>query len=160
MAATQKAVAMARVLAENLALRTGMSATSAVDASGNPTILLGTGVVDAKGVFIRIRQDYDPALELNGIGDAQRRYTPHVMEVVFELSATANIPDYDNTALFQLQVWKELVEHGTKIKLFLTTDGFSGGPGTPTVLNDVAWLSSTYFVGSVDNLWNPLTSTL
>ena len=154
MSATQKAAAIMRVLGDNLPLRLGVAGTKGVDASGNPTLLLGSGTAGAAGIFLRCKQDYDPALEVNPVtGNAQRRYTPHVIEVVMELSAVASTPDV--VAATQLKLWKEIIEHGTKIKFYLATDALGAG-----VLNDVAWFASTYLVATVDDLWNPMTSTI
>lgn len=148
MAATQKAVAIARQLAEDLNLRTGLAAVAGVDGSGNPTIALGTQTAGSQAAFLRIKQDYDPALEVDAIGNAQRRYTPHIIQVVLEtstISAVALMTEKNKAML-----WKEVQKFGTKCDLYMTTNttavSVSGITGSPVV--------------SVDDLWQPLTSTI
>lgn len=148
MAASQKAVAIARQLAEDLALRTGLAAVAGVDGSGNPTIALGTQAAGNQAAFIRIKQDYDPALEVDGIGNAQRRYTPHVIQVVLETSTIANVSLM--TEKNKAMLWKEVQKFGTKCDLYLSanTVGVSAAAitGAPAV--------------SLDDLWQALTSTI
>lgn len=149
MPATQKAVAIARQLAESLRLRTGATVTAGVDASGNPTILMGTGAAGSQSAFVRVKQDYDPALELDGIGNVQRRYTPHVIQVVLETSTIANVALL--TEDLKVKLWKEIEQFGTKIELYM-----SANTNAPEVSDIIAGnLKAT-----VDDLWHPLTSTI
>jgi len=149
MAATQKAVAIARQLAENLALRTGLAAVSGVDASGNPTIALGTQSAGQQAAFIRVKQDYDPALEVDGVGNAQRRYTPHVIQVVLETSTIANVPLM--TGANQVMMWKEVEVFGTKIQLYMTAN---------TTAVSVTGIDAANLKATVDDLWQPMLSTI
>jgi hypothetical protein len=148
MAATQKAVAISRQLAETLALRTGLAAVQGVDASGNPTIALGTQSAGQQAAFVRVKQDYDPALELDGIGNVQRRFAPHVIQVVLETSTIANVALM--TEANKAKLWKELESFGTKVELYMTANtvavSVSGITGAPKVV--------------IDNLWTPITGTV
>lgn len=149
MAATQKAVAIARQLAEDLKLRTGLTTVVAgVDASANPTIAFGALTAGSQSAFIRVKQDYDPALELDVIGNTQRRYTPHVIQIVLETSTIANVSLL--TAKLFAQMLKDTEKFGTKIEIYMTTNttavSVAGITGTPVVV--------------LDDLWNPMTSTI
>jgi hypothetical protein len=148
MAATQKAVAISRQLAESLALRTGLTCVPGLDASGNPTILMGAAAAGNQTAFIRVKQDYDPALELDGIGNAQRRYTPHVIQVVLETSTIANTALL--TAANFSKLLKELDVYGTKVEVYLTAN---------TVAVTVAGITGAP-KAVLDDLWNPMTSTI
>lgn len=148
MAATQKAVAIARQLAEDLGLRTGLAAVAGVDGSGNPTIALGTQTAGSQAAFILIKQDYSPALEIDGIGNTQRRYTPHIIQVVLETSTIANVALM--TEKNKAMLWKEVQKFGTKCDLYLSAN---------TVAVSSAAITGAPAV-SVDDLWQPLLSTI
>lgn len=149
MPATQKAVAIARQLAESLRLRTGLTVTQGLDASANPTIQIGSGAAGSQSAFIRIKQDYDPALELDGIGLTQRRYTPHVIQVVLETSTIANVALMLEAT--KLQMWKEIEMFGTKIELYMSAN---------TNAAEVSDIVAGNLKATVDDLWHPLTSTI
>lgn len=150
MAATQKAVAIARQLAENLALRTGLDVTTSVDASGNPTIQVGSGAAASQSAFIRVKQDYDPALELDNVtGQTARRYTPHVIQVVLETSTIANVALM--TEANKAKLFKELCDFGTKVELYMSAN---------TNPAEVADITSGNLKATLDSLWHPMTSTI
>lgn len=149
MAATYKSSVIARQLAENLALRTGLDATVGKDTDNNPTIALGAGTAGSQSAFIRVKQDYDPALEENGIGQTQRRYTPHVIQIVLETSTIAAVALM--TEANKAKVMKELMAFGTKVELYMSANT------DPVAVGEI---TSANLVATIDDLWHPLTSTI
>jgi hypothetical protein len=149
MAATQKAIALARQLAENISLRTGLAVVSGFDSSGNPIITVGPATIGSQSAFIRVKQDYDPALETDGIGNTQRRYTPHVIQLVLETSSVANVALMTTVNLTRLM--RDLDDAGTKIEVYMSANGNAV---------DVSDITSTNLKATIDSLWHPMTSTI
>lgn len=146
MAATEKAVQIARQLAEDLGLRTGLAVVKGVDSSGNPTIALGTGVAGSQSAFLRCLQQ--SSLGTDGVGLTQRVYTPHIIQIVLETSTLANVPLL--TGVNEAKVWYDTTKFGTRVELYLSANGtgpsVAGITGSPAVV--------------IDDLWHPLTSTI
>lgn len=149
MAATQKAVAIARQLAETIALRTGLAVVSGVDSSGNPTVAVGTGAAGSQSAFIRVKADYDPALESDAVGNAQRRYAPHVIQLVLETSTIANVSLV--TEVNKAKLLKEVFQFGTKVELYMSAN---------TNAVEVSDITSANLKATIDDLWHPATSTI
>lgn len=149
MAATYKSAVLARQLAEVLSIRLGLTTVEGRDASGNPTISIGTLAAASQSAFIRIKQDYDPALELDGIGNVQRRYTPHVVQVVLEMSTITNVPLMTIANLTKLM--GELAHIGAKVEIYLSANT------APVAVGEIV---SGNLKVTFDDLWHPLTSTI
>lgn len=149
MAATYKSVVTTRLMAEQLALRTGLATVVGVDASGNPTISVGTMAAGSQSAFIRVKQDYDPSLQLDGIGNTQRVYTPHVVQLVVETSTIANVPLL--TGANYSMILLEALWPGTKVELYMTAN---------TTAPSVSGISGANLKKTLDRLWHPMTETL
>lgn len=146
MAATEKAVQIARQLAEDLGLRTGLAVVKGVDASGNPTISLGTLTAGSQGAFIRVTQE--SSIQVDGIGNPQRVYTPHIIQLVLELSTTTKVAIVKEDLL--AQVIYDTTKFGTKVELYNSAN---------TVAPSVAGITGSPVV-TINDLWHPLTSTI
>jgi hypothetical protein len=149
MAATYKSSVIARQLAEDLGLRLGLVVTTGVDGSGNPTIAVGAGTAGSQSAFIRVLQDYTPSLQVDGIGQVQRVYTPHVIQLVLETSTIANVALM--TEVNKAKLMKEVMKFGTKVELYMSAN---------TNAVDVADITSGNLQASIDDLWNPMIGTI
>lgn len=149
MAATYKSSVIVRVMAEQLALRTGLTTVVGVDSSGNPTISVGAMTAGTQSAFIRVKQDYDPSLQLDGIGNVQRVYTPHVVQLVVETSTIANVPLLTG-ANFSMILYEALYPRA-KVELYMTAN---------TTPPSVTGISGANLKKTLDSLWHPMTETV
>jgi hypothetical protein len=149
MAATHKSTVMARQMAEDLKLRTGLAITTGLDASANPTILVGAGTAGSQSAFIRIKQQDvifpDPIFGVT----TQRAYTPHVTQIVVETSGTANVPLL--TGANFAKILTDVLKFGTKVELYMSAN---------TNAPDVADITSSNLKTTIDALYHPLTETM
>lgn len=149
MAASQKAVSIARQLAEDLGLRTGLTITSGVDASGNPQIQIGTGVAGTQSAFLRVTQETtlqtDPVL-----GSAARVYTPHVIQLAVEESATSGLQKL--TGINFAKILTDCTKFGTKVEVYYSANTVAATVSTIAAGNLKVTLAS--------DLWHPLTSQI
>lgn len=148
MAATHKSTVIARQMAEDLKLRTGLAVTTGLDASANPTILLGAGTAGSQSAFIRLKQQEaiftDPVTY-----NAVRVYTPHVVQLVLETSTIANVPLL--TAANYAKILTDVMKFGTKVEIYMSAN---------TNAPDVADITSSNLKATLDDLFHPLTSTI
>jgi hypothetical protein len=149
MAATHKSTVIARQMAEDLKLRTGLVTTSGLDASANPTILLGAGTAGSQSAFIRIKQQEnifpDPIFGIT----TQRSYTPHVTQIVVETSTIANVPLLTGANFSKILM--DVLKFGTKVELYMSANTDAPAVGEITTANLKATL---------DALFHPLTETI
>lgn len=124
MAATQKAIRLRDAMKDKLAKRAGTSALAFVesfDANGDATLRVGSGVFSEAGAFIRIKSE--ASLQVDGVGNTQRVYTPGIVQVAFEADpaggAGANINTYD----IVLAVLGDATGTGCKTEVWLETNG-------------------------------------
>lgn len=148
MAATYKSTVLARQMAEDLKIRTGLAVTTGLDSSGNPTILVGAGTAGSQSAFIRIKQQdnifTDPVTY-----NAARSYTPHVTQVVVETSSIANVPLL--TGANYAKILTDVLKIGTKVELYMSAN---------TNAPDVADITSSNLKATIDALFHPFTETI
>jgi hypothetical protein len=145
---SHKASVIARQMGEALKLRTGLALFQSVDASGNPTLLLGSGAAGSQSAFIRIK--LEESIQTDPVTySAARVYTPHITQVVLETSSVAGLPllNAGNYAKLLLDV----TQPGTKVEIYLSANGNAVGVEDIVSANKVATL---------DDLFHPLTSTM
>lgn len=119
MANSYKAIALREELASDLAFTlSGLARTKGFDASGNPTLLIGTGAAGSQSAFIRIKQL--DSLNQDILGLSQNVFTPHVIQVVLEASTVANCPllTIDNLTV----VMGELMKRGVRLEVYLSAN--------------------------------------
>jgi hypothetical protein len=138
---------LAAQLAEDLALRTGLTVVQGVDASNNPTLAMGTATTGLQYAFIRLRPQ--PAITKTSLGLDSGTYAPHVIECVLETSATAATSYL--TEANSLKLFGELCKHGTKVQVYLSTN---------TEVPDVDDITATKLAVTFDNLRQPGTATM
>lgn len=147
---TAKAFSIARQLNEDLGLRLpAMGSVLGTDASGFPTLSVGSLVSDAQGAFIRIQENEGAQIGTDSLGNAQRVYTPHIIQIVVEQLA-GNTGTTVILAKNLMLVLGASMQHGTRVELYetnhATAPSVSGITGTPKQV----W----------DSLRFPLTSTM
>lgn len=148
MAATHKSTVIARQMAEDLGLRTGLAITTGLDASANPTILVGAGTAGSQSAFIRIKQQ-DTVWTNPILGTTQRVYTPHVVQVVVETSTIANVPLL--TAANFSKILMDVTKFGTKVEIYMSAN-------TNTV--GVEDIVSGNLKVTLDDIYHPITNTM
>lgn len=119
MANSYKAIALRDVLASDLAITlSALAKTKGLDASQNPTLLVGTGAAGSQSAFIRIKQL--DSINTDVLGLAQNVFTPHVIQVVLEASTVANCPlmTIDNLAVLM----GELLKMGVRLEVYLSAN--------------------------------------
>lgn len=146
-----KAQAMARDLEVRLKNRiAGITTEAGLDSNRFPTLKVAVG---AKAVWIRISTDSARTTadgSVDGLGLAQRVYSPHVTEMLREAAAT---PPDASTNDMVTQVLAELSKNGTKL---LVREGTGVEDDTTWAAADAAASTTASTVRSDDI--NPLTS--
>lgn len=112
-----KQVELALSLSESLKRR--FTVANGFDASGNPTILLGAGTAGSQSAFIRVLPI--ASIGTDSLGLTQRSFGPHVIQVVLETSAVANVALMLESN--KLPVLAEVVGRGTRVELYLRANG-------------------------------------
>lgn len=143
--ATQKSISMARQIKEDLALR-GLTMAETFDSSGNPVLTFGT--VSAGNQCGTIRVKAVDTVMVDGLGQNQRVFCPHVIQLIVELSATSGISLVVDAT--KAKVLRELEKHGTRVEVYTTANSTA-----PSLANITA---SPAFV--LDNLWAPLIGSM
>lgn len=100
MKSTAKAIALARDLADKLSKRYAAGAAGlntvrqAFDANGWPMIFCSHNANEAEGQpVLAIRISNPDAVSKDIFGQQTNAYAPHILEVAYELTATANCPE-------------------------------------------------------------------
>ena len=121
--APHKAQTLANDLASKLAIRlTNLGALKAVvgnDGSGNPTIVVGTGVAGTAGAFIVIKQEPWP-LALDSLGNAAIGYGPLLVQMAEEAGSALT---YVNSIAQHTALLGQLVLPAVHIQLFHSANG-------------------------------------
>lgn len=124
---------MAAELKDQLALRLGLPVAQGADTNGNPTLSVGTLATGQQGAFMRIKPI--DSLQSDALGNAQRVYTPHVSQIVLELSATAGVAVLTMANFAKL--FGDVAQKGTKMEVYFVANGnapaLSGITGTPAL---------------------------
>lgn len=125
--ATYKSVAIAAEIKDELAKRlSSMLITEGKDSNQNPTILIGAAATGATGAFIRVKADWDDnTATVDGLGLAQRVYTPHIVQIAFEANfegTTDNVLDTNYWAVM-LPIVATCLSRGTKVEVWVETNG-------------------------------------
>lgn len=88
--ASYKSVALRDELNSNLAVRlSALARLKGFDASQFPTLLLGTGAAGSQSAFIRIKPL--DSINVDVLGLAQNVFTPHVVQLVLEMSTITDV---------------------------------------------------------------------
>ena len=86
MAQQKKALMLRELLAKQLAVFfPALAQTEGVDASGNPTLLVGASASTVAGAFIRIQQR--PLVSKDVFGNTGAGFGPHEIDIGFEVTA-------------------------------------------------------------------------
>jgi hypothetical protein len=156
MAANQKIELTAQGLVERLNMRfTALSnaavAAAAYDANGDKyvTVIAGAGNNSVKAIIKFETAPVALSGATDGLGLAQRVYSPHTAKVLFEVNAAAAI-----SRLQEFIVLGEVFRIGMKGE-FYTKDGAAG----VVAVTDITSEGGTNFVGSFQSLeWGGLAS--
>jgi hypothetical protein len=146
MTISHKAISAARQMKEDIYLRTGLAVVDSFDANGNPVLTIGTATSTNQGCTVRIKMV--DTVQVDGLGNAQRVYTPHVVQLITETSLVAGVSYLTTSNLSRILF--ELTKHGIKVDIYMPAQGQA-----PTVAN----ITATPAV-SIDSLWHPLTSSM
>jgi len=112
-----KAIELALSLSASLTRR-GFTVVNGFDANGDPTIALGTGGAGSQSAFIRCKAI--ASIGTDSVGNTQRSFGPHVLQVVLEASTVANCPLL--TGANSLPIMGELLARGTQVELYMTAN--------------------------------------
>ncbi|WNM70325.1 hypothetical protein [Myxococcus phage Mx1] len=147
MPATHKATVIARQLAEDFKIRSGLVVTTGLDADANPLIKVGAQTAGSQSALIRLKQV--ESIQTDGIGLPQRVYTPHVIQVVLETSTIANVPLFTIANLSRLML--DVTKFSTKVEIYMSANGNSVG------VEDIV---AANLKVTLDDLYHPLTSSM
>lgn len=149
---TKKAFDFGRVLFDKLSLRYGYLATpltvvQSFDTTGNPVLSIGT--VSAGNQCLVIRVLPVASIGVDSLGLAQNSYTPHIVQICTELSATSGIDIL--TEANKLPALGECLRLGMRTELYQSANGVA--PAT-------AQMTSGNLVAFFDNLESSLTGSV
>lgn len=150
MTISHKAISAARQMKEDIALRTGLAVVDSFDATGNPVLTIGTATSTNQGATVRIKMVETPMVD--GLGNSQRVFAPHIVQLIVEESASAGVAVFN--AANMLRVVNDILKHGMRLDVYLAANGQA-----PTIAGAVAILA----VGpsfTLDHIWHPLTSSM
>lgn len=113
-----KAIELSLSLSAALAKR-GFTVVNGFDASGDPTIALGAGTAGSQSMFLRVKAI--DSIGQDSIGNTQRSFGPHVIQMVLETSTIANVALM--TEANKLPILAEVLGRGTKAELYMSANG-------------------------------------
>lgn len=137
MSISHKALALSRVMLDNLTLRlasSGLAIAQSYDSSGNPVISVGPGTAGGQNAVVRIIAY--PSIGTNSLGIAQDSYTPHVIQIATEASATAGVDIM--TEANKLPILGESLRTGCKVELYQSANLTAPSTATMVAANLVA----------------------
>lgn len=141
MANSYKAVAFRDQLNSDLALRlSALARTKGFDASNNPTLLVGAGTAGSQSAFIRVKQL--DSINVDVLGLAQNVFTPHVVQLVLEMSTVTDCPLMIMQNLAPLM--GELLKMGCRLEVYETANTTA-----PTVAGIIAGNLKATFDGHI-----------
>lgn len=142
-----QAQAQARELADKLAKRTGKSVRQANDANGNPMLFLSTAGNEAAGQpVVGIRISAIDAVSKDIFGNATSAYSPHNLELAYELTAADNPIPADKDLI-------SCVFEATKTGIKIQLKELANGSAVTAANMDAAAVAQEY-----DELYWPLKS--
>jgi hypothetical protein len=122
LATTQKALELAAYLAEEFKLRfPTKTITESFDTDGSPLVAVddGTPAAGEQSVLVKVRP-VEWSLAKDVLGNTATIFTPHVIQIATEASATANVSIV--TVLNLLPVLMACTLKGTKVEFYLETN--------------------------------------
>lgn len=146
MTISHKAISAARQMKEDITLRTGLAVVDSFDGNGNPVLTVGTATSTNQGCTIRIKMIETPFVD--GLGQTQRVFTPHIVQLLTETSLVAGVSYLTTSNL--LKIIHEVLKHAMKLDVYMVAQG-----SAPTIANIPA---APAF--SIDHLWHPQTSSM
>lgn len=131
--ATYKSKALLDTLRGDIALRLPVQAalglTVANDASGNPYLILGANTTTTQSALILIKGVTGFGKDILGL--TQNVFTPHIVQICFEMSTITNVPYV--TADIMLKLLGEVLKLGVQVDIYLTANTVmptAAAPGT------------------------------
>lgn len=114
---SSKAIELALSLSSSLARR-GYTVVNGFDTNGNPTIALGAGTAGSQSAFIRCLAV--ASLGTDSVGNTQRSFGPHSLQLVLETSTIAATPLL--TGANMLPIMGEVLSRGTRVELYMSAN--------------------------------------
>lgn len=116
--ASFKSLAIRDALASDLLKRLPALAQTKGFDSELPTLLLGSGAAASQSAFLRIKPE--ASLYNNVVGNAQDVYSPHVIQVVVEMSTIADVALLLGANLMNLLA--ACAKMGCKVELYMSAN--------------------------------------
>ncbi len=113
-----KATSAANQLKSDLVAR-GYAVVLGLDSVFNPTLSVGTLTTGSQGAFLRIKPL--DTIMLDVLGLAQNSFTPHVVQIALEESASAGLP-FLTPANFT-KILGESMKTGMRVEVYMRTTG-------------------------------------
>lgn len=111
-----KSIEIAMSLSESLKRR--FTVVNGFDTGGLPTIALGAGTAGSQSAFIRVKAI--DSLGTDSVGNTQRSFGPHVIQIVLETSTIANVALM--TEANKLPLLAEITGRGTRVELYMSAN--------------------------------------
>lgn len=113
-----KPVELALSISESLKRR--FTVTNGFDStSGNPTILVGAGTIGSQSAFVLVKAY--PSIGTDSVGNTQRSFGPHVVQIVLETSTIADVALM--TEANKMPLMAEIMGRGTRVELYMSANG-------------------------------------
>lgn len=112
-----KQVELALSLKDALARRFTTVVTG-FDTNGNPTVSVGALTAGSQSAFIRLKAI--DSIGTDSVGNTQRAFGPHVIQLVLETSTIASVPLLTGANMVPLLA--ELVSRGTRVELYMSAN--------------------------------------
>jgi hypothetical protein len=113
-----KANATAAQLKSDLVAR-GFTVVAGQDASLNPTLAIGAQATGEQNAFLRLQPL--ASINLDILGLAQNVFTPHVLQIALETSASAGLPFL--TPVNFVKILGESMKTGMRVEVYMRTTG-------------------------------------
>lgn len=120
MNASYKSVALRDELASNLAVRlSSLARTKGFDSNQFPTLQVGTGAIGSQSAFIRIKPL--DSINVDVLGLAQNVFTPHIVQLVLEMSSVTDVQLLTMQTLGILM--PALAAIGARLEVYMSANG-------------------------------------
>lgn len=144
---SHKAISLSRQLKEDLALVLGSTLTESFDSNGCPVLTYGAATANSQSASIRVKMV--DSIQTDGLGLTQRVFTPHIIQLLVEESATADVLILK--AQEYSKILAQLVKHGTRVEVW-----HAANTNAPTFAN----IANSTLEVVIDHIWHPLTSSM